>query len=250
MTELVIVRDEGGVRTIRMSRPDKKNALTVAMYQEMAAALDGASDDAAVRCVLFAGAPGFFTAGNDLQEFLAASQSPQGLDRPTLRFLFSLARCQKPLVAAVSGIAVGVGTTLLLHCDFVVVGTDARLSTPFVGLGLVPEAASSLLAPRLMGPRRAFELLVMGHALDATQARECGIANKVVSPADVDAEGMKAAREIAALPPAAVAASRKLLRGAGDEVMSSIEEEGRLFGERLQSPEAKAAFQAFFARKK
>jgi enoyl-CoA hydratase/carnithine racemase len=250
MSEPVIVRDEGAIRTIRMNRPDKKNALTVAMYQAMGTALDGANTDDTVKCVLIAGVPGAFTAGNDLQDFLAATQASRGLDRPTLRFLASLARCQKPMVAAVSGVAVGVGTTMLLHCDFVVVGTDARLSTPFVGLGLVPEAASSLLAPRLMGPRRAFELLVMGHPLDAMQAQEFGIANRVVAPQDVDDEALKAAREIATLPPAAVAASRKLLRGAGDEVMARIDEEGRQFGERLQSPEAKAAIQAFLARKK
>ncbi len=251
MAEHVLVSDADGIRTIRMNRPEKKNALTRAMYAAMTEAFQGANSDDAIRCVLVAGAPGAFSAGNDLQDFLAAAQSSAGLNRPTLGFLGSLARCEKPMVAAVSGVAVGVGTTMLLHCDYVVVGADAKLSTPFVGLGLVPEAASSLLAPLLMGQRRAFELLVMGHVLDAQRAQEFGIANKVVAPDRVDAEALAAAREIAKLPPAAVAASRKLLKGATSAaVLARIEEEAKLFGERLQSPEAKAAFEAFFARKK
>ena len=154
------------------------------------------------------------------------------------------------MVAAVSGVAVGVGTTMLFHCDFVVAGSDARFSTPFVSLGLIPEAASSLLAPRLMGQRRAFELLVMGHTLNATHAKEFGIANIVVAPEDVDAEGLKAAREIAALPTDAVALSRALMRGATDELLARIDQEAKLFSARLHSPEAKAAFEAFLARKR
>ena len=148
------------------------------------------------------------------------------------------------------GVAVGVGTTMLLHCDHVVAGTDARFSTPFVSLGLVPEAASSLLAPRLMGHRRAFELLVMGRPLDAAAAQACGLVNAVVPPGDVDAEAMKAAREIAALPAEAVAASRRLMRGSPDEIVARIDEEVRLFKERLQSAEARAAFDAFLTRKR
>ena len=149
--------------------------------------------------------PGAFSAGNDIGDFLAATQGTGRWSAQALRFLPALVHCKKPLVAAVSGVAVGIGTTMLLHCDHVAVATDARLSTPFVGLGLVPEAASSLLAPRMMGQRRAFELLVMGHVFDAAQAKECGIVNIVVAPEDVDAAGLKAAREIAALPPGAVA---------------------------------------------
>jgi enoyl-CoA hydratase/carnithine racemase len=154
------------------------------------------------------------------------------------------------MVAAVSGVAVGVGATMLFHCDFVVAGSDAYFSTPFVSLGLIPEAASSLLAPRLMGQRRAFELLIMGHPLNATQAKEFGIANIVVAPEDVDTEGLKAAREIAALPAGAVALSRALTRGATDELLARIDQEAKIFSERLNSPEAKVAFEAFFARKR
>jgi enoyl-CoA hydratase/carnithine racemase len=153
-------------------------------------------------------------------------------------------------VAAVQGLAVGIGTTMLLHCDHVVAGTDARFSTPFVGLGLVPEAASSLLAPRLMGYRRAFELLVMGRPLDAAAAQACGLINAVAPPGNVEAEAMKAAHHIAALPAEAVAASRRLMRGSPDETVARIDEEVRLFKERLQSPEAQAAFGAFFNRKR
>ena len=250
MTEHVIVTDAGGIRTIRMNRPDKKNALTLAMYEAMTAALEGANADDSVRCVLIAGVPGAFSAGNDLADFLKAAQSTGGLSRPALHFLPALVRCNKPMVAAVRGVAVGVGTTMLFHCDFVVAGSDASFSTPFVSLGLIPEAASSLLAPRLMGQRRAFEFLIMGHSLNAMHAREFGIANIVVAPEDVDAEALKAAREIAALPVGAVALSRALTRGATDELLARIDQEAKIFSERLNSPEAKAAFEAFFARKR
>jgi enoyl-CoA hydratase/carnithine racemase len=165
-------------------------------------------------------------------------------------FLHTLACCEKPLVAAVQGLAVGVGTTMLMHCDHVVAGSDARFSTPFVNLGLVPEAASSLLAPRLMGQRRAFELLVMGRPLDAVAAQACGLVNAVVAPGDVDAEALKAARHIGALPAEAVAASRRLMRGRSDEIVARIDEEALVFKERLQSAEAKTAFDAFFNRKR
>jgi len=250
MTEHVIVTDDGGIRTIRINRPEKKNALTIAMYEAMVAALDGASTDDAVRCVLITGVPGAFTAGNDLSDFLAAAGGDSGFNRAALRFLPTLVGCNKPMVAAVSGVAVGIGTTMLLHCDFVVAGTDAMLSTPFVGLGLIPEAGSTLILPRLIGQRRAFELLVMGHPLNATHAREYGIANMVVDPQDVDAEALKAAREIAGLPAGAVAAARALMRGNQDELQLHIDQESRIFSERLRSPEAKAAFEAFFARKR
>lgn len=250
MTELVIVKDEGPIRTIRMNRPDKKNALTQAMYAAFAAALEDAGADEAIRCVLIAGSPGAFCAGNDLQDFLQAAKGEAGLGETTMRFLRALASARKPLVAAAQGVAVGIGTTMLLHCDYVVLGSDARLSTPFVALGLVPEAGSSLLAPRLMGHARAFSLLVMGQPLDAESARLCGVANAVTPPAEAEAEAMKAARAIAALPPEAVARSRALMRGDPAEVIKRIEEEGEIYKERLKSPEARQAFEAFFARKR
>ena len=250
MTEHVAVSDDGPVRTVRMNRPDKKNALTSAMYAALAGAIETADASVKVRCILIQGVPGAFSAGNDLQEFMHVATSGEGLDPSAVRFLHALARSQRPLVAAVQGVAVGVGTTMLLHCDYVVAGTDARFSTPFVGLGLVPEAASSLLAPRLMGQRRAFSLLVMGQPLDAVAARDCGLVNRVVAPAEVDAEAMQAARQIAALPAEAVAAARRLMRGAPDEVVARIDEEVALFKERLGSAEARAAFDAFLSRKR
>jgi enoyl-CoA hydratase/carnithine racemase len=188
MSDHITVADQGPVRIVRMNRPDKKNALTSSMYAAMADALESANSHRDIRCVVIAGLPGAFSAGNDLAEFAQAASSGQGLGSPVVRFLHTLARSERPLVAAVQGLAVGVGTTMLLHCDHVVAGNDARFSTPFVNLGLVPEAASSLLAPRLMGHRRAFELLVMGRPLDADAALACGLVNAVVPPADVEAE--------------------------------------------------------------
>lgn len=240
----VIVSDADGVRTIRMNRPDKRNALTAAMYDAMAEAIEGAGS---VRCLLLTGGPDAFCAGNDLQDFLRASGG-EGLGSAVLRFLHALARCDRPLVAAVAGPAVGVGTTMLLHCDYVVAAANARFSTPFVSLGLIPEAGSSLLAPRQLGPRRAFSLLVMGEVLDAPAAEAWGLVNAVVPPDALEAEAARAAGRIAALPPEAVATSRRLMRGTPDEVEARIDEEARVFGERLRSPEARAAFQAFLNR--
>jgi enoyl-CoA hydratase/carnithine racemase len=250
VADLVTISDDGRVRIVRMNRPEKKNALTVPMYEAMADAIEGAGADPALRCVVIAGVPGAFCAGNDLQDFLAASHHAEGLAPPLLRFLVALARAETPLVAAVSGLAVGIGTTMLLHCDHVVASSDARFSTPFVHLGLVPEAASSLLGPRRMGHARAFALLAMGRPLDAAGALAAGIVNTVAAPADVDAEAMKAAREIAALPAEALAATRRLLRGSPAAAVARIEQEADLFGVRLSSAEARAAFEAFLTRKK
>ena len=250
MSEHVTVDDSGPIRTVRMNRPAKKNALTASMYEAMAVALEDANSRAAIRCVVIAGIPGAFSAGNDLAEFSQAAISGEGPAGPVIRFLHALARSGRPLVGAVQGLAVGIGTTMLLHCDHVVAGSDARFSTPFVNLGLVPEAASSLLAPRLMGHRRAFELLVMGRPLDAMAAQACGLVNAVVPPGDVEATATKAARDIAALPAEAVAASRRLMRGSPDQTVARIDEEVRLFKERLQSAEAQSAFAAFLTRKR
>jgi enoyl-CoA hydratase/carnithine racemase len=250
MTELVIVSDEGPVRIVRMNRPEKKNALTMAMYDAMAAAIEAAAANSGLRCLLIAGSPAAFCAGNDIGDFLKAAGEGGALGKPILRFLYALARCEVPLVAAVQGNAIGVGTTMLMHCDHVVASSDARFSTPFVGLGLVPEAASSLLAPRLMGQARAFALLVMGRPLSADEAKAAGLVNTVVAPDAVEAEAMKAAREIAALPPQSVLASRRLLRGSPDEIVKRIDDEAALFKTRLQSTEARAAFEAFMMRKR
>ena len=245
----IIVTDDGPIRTIRMNRPEKKNALTLAMYEAMAEAIEGAAARDDLRCLLIAGHAGGFCAGNDIGDFVAMTQGG-GLGAPILRFLHALNRAEKPLVAAVAGRAVGVGTTMLMHCDHVVAADDAVLSTPFVALGLVPEAASSLIAPRLMGQARAFELLVMGRPLAAAAAKDAGLVNTVVPAAELERAALAAARQIAALPPHAVAASRRLMRGAQAQIDGHIEAEAEAFRKRLVSPEAKAAFAAFLGRKK
>lgn len=250
VTPLVLIEDAGAVRLVRMNRPDKKNALTSVMYAAMADALAEANRLPQVHCVLIAGSGGAFCAGNDLHDFQNAAEEDEGLSEPILRFLHALAGFRKPLLAAVRGPAVGIGTTMLLHCDYAVAAADARFATPFVNLGLIPEAASSLLAPRLMGQRRAFALLVMGEPLDAPAALACGLVNTIVAAADVDAEAMAAAQRIARLPPEAVAATRQLMRGSPEELMARIDEEADYFRVRLQSEEAQAAFKAFFERKK
>jgi enoyl-CoA hydratase/carnithine racemase len=250
VTDLVIMTDDGPIRTVRMNRPDKKNALTSAMYEALSKAVTDYGSMPTLRCLVLAGVPGAFCAGNDLNDFMAAAQGGEGLSEPIVHLLHALARCEKPLVAAVSGVAVGIGTTMLMHCDHVVAGTDARLQTPFARLGLLPEAASTLLAPRLMGHARAFSLLVMGRPLDAAGAQAAGLVNTVVAPDQVDSEAMKAAQEIAALPPQAVAASRKLMRGDPDEIVRRMDHEVELYKVHLKSPEARAALEAFFTRKR
>jgi enoyl-CoA hydratase/carnithine racemase len=252
MHDPVIVTDDGAVRIIRMNRPEKKNALTQPMYAEMTRALRTAEASDTIRCTMLAGtagAGGAFCAGSDIGEFLEAAQSG-GLRPITLEFLKTLAHNRKPLVAAVGGVAIGIGTTMLFHCDHVVAGSDAVFATPFLKLALIPEAASSLLAPMRMGYARAFSMLVMGRPLTADQAREAGIVNSVVDPAAVDETALQAAHEIAALPAGAVAVSRQLMRGHNDDVINQIDAEVTHFKERLQSDEARAAFTAFLARKK
>jgi enoyl-CoA hydratase/carnithine racemase len=248
MTDSVIVRDVGAVRIIRMNRPEKKNALTQPMYAEMTRALREAGDTTAIRCIMLAGAPNAFCAGSDIGDFQKRAEG--GLEPVTVDFLHALARNEKPLVAAVGGTAVGIGTTMLLHCDHVVAATGASFATPFLKLGLIPEAASSLLAPQRMGHARAFSLLVMGRPLSAADAKEAGIVNTVVDAAAVDDTALKAAQEIAALPPNAVMLARRLMRSQSDSVAERIETEAKHFKKLLKSDEARAAFAAFFSRKK
>jgi enoyl-CoA hydratase/carnithine racemase len=249
MPEPVVVTDDGAIRMIRMNRPEKKNALTRPMYVEMGRAIREAEANDAIRCMIFAGSPGAFCAGSDIADFLKAAETGE-FDPRILEFLDALVRCQKPLVAAVGGLAIGIGTTMLLHCDHVVASEDATFSTPFLKLGLVPEAASSLLAPQRLGQARAFSLLVMGRPLSAAEAKEAGLVNSVVEASTVDAVARQAAHEIAELPPGAVAIARRLLRGDLDAVLARIDTEVAHFKERLRSDEARAAFAAFLARKK
>jgi enoyl-CoA hydratase/carnithine racemase len=245
----IIVADDGAIRTIRMNRPEKKNALTLPMYEAMAEAIEGAGARDDVACLLIAGHASGFCAGNDIVDFVEMTKTG-ALGAPILRFLHALNRSEKPLIAAVAGRAVGVGTTMLLHCDHVVASEDALLSTPFVALGLVPEAGSSLIAPRLMGHARAFELLVMGRPLTAAAAKQAGLVNVVVPAPELESAALAAARIIAALPPHAVAASRRLMRGSTAQIDGQIDAEADAFRKRLASPEAKAAFAAFLSKKK
>ena len=238
-----------GVATIEIARPEKKNALTVEMYQAMAEALVAAREDAAVRAVLIGGQPGIFTSGNDLEDFMRRPR--QGEDSPVFRFMRALVDCDKPVVAAVTGAAIGIGTTMLLHCDFVYVADDARLAMPFASLGLVPEFASSLTVPALMGQRRAAEKLLLGDPFSAETAVECGIANAVLPAGEVMAHARRVAERFNALPPGAVREAKRLMRASLREaILAQIRTEGVAFGERLHSPEAKEAFQAFFEKRK
>jgi enoyl-CoA hydratase/carnithine racemase len=248
MTRDIIVEDEGAVRTIRMNRPEKKNALTQPMYAEMTRALHEAGSNPAIRCIILAGGQNAFCAGSDIGDFQKRAEG--GLEPVTVDFLRALVRNEKPLVAAVGGVAVGIGTTVLLHCDHVVAATGATFATPFLKLGLIPEAASSLLAPQRLGHARAFSLLVMGRSMSAQDAREAGIVNTVVDAAAVDETARQAAQEIAALPPNAVKLARQLMRSDTATIAERIELEAEHFKERLKSDEARAAFAAFFARKK
>ena len=236
-----------GICTLRINRPAKRNALTASMYAALATALENADTAEHVRVVLFTGHEQAFTGGNDLADFL--HQPPAGLDAPVFRFMRALSACRKPVVAAVCGPAVGIGTTLLLHCDFVYVANDAKLSTPFVKLGLVPEYASSLLMPAQLGHVRAAEWLLLGEVFSGEQAAALGLANRALPAAEVLAAAMGTAKQLAALPPGAVQAGKALMRGGNRAaITSTIEQEAAVFGAALQSAEAKAAFQAFLGR--
>jgi len=238
-----------GVYTIEIARPEKKNALTGAMYVGMAEGLNAAMADGAVRAVLITGQPGIFTSGNDLEDFMKRSGGVS--ESPAAVFMRALIGCDKPVIAAVTGAAIGIGTTMLLHCDFVYVSDEARLVMPFVSLGLVPEFASSHLIPQLMGQRKAAEKLLLGDPFTGADAVECGIANAVLPTAEVAPHARRIAERFNALPPGAVRASKKLMRGAlADQLLKTIAGENEVFAERLTSPEAKEAVSAFFQKRK
>jgi enoyl-CoA hydratase/carnithine racemase len=237
-----------GVATIEIARPEKKNAITADMYQAMADALTAAAAEPSVRAVLITGQPGIFTSGNDIEDFMG--RPPQGADAPVFQFMRALVGCSKPVLAAVTGAAIGIGTTLLLHCDFVFVADDARLAMPFVSLGLVPEFASSLLVGRLMGHPRAAEKLLLGDPFTASDAVECGIANAVLPAGEVLNHARRVAERFNTLPPSAVRDTKRLMRaGQVDEVLKTIMVEAEIFAQRLRSPEAMEAFQAFFQKR-
>ena len=230
-----------------MARPEKKNALTVAMYTAMEQGLQEAIADDAVRVILLTGSDGVFTSGNDLREFATAPTSLE--DSAVIRFLGTIAGCPKPVVAAVSGLAIGIGTTMLLHCDLVVADPATRFSMPFINLGLVPEGGSSLLLPRMVGHRRASELLLLGDMFDAAAAERYGIVNKCSAPGAADAEAMQWAEQLAAKAPTALRLSKALLRSETTGIQARILEEARHFGAQLQGPEFREAVSAFMAKR-
>jgi enoyl-CoA hydratase/carnithine racemase len=239
---------EAGVLRLTLARPDKKNALTDAMYAGLAEALAAADSDPAVRVVLIEGEGPDFCAGNDIADFARVAETPEALRRAAVwRFLPLLARLEKPLIAAVTGRAIGVGVTMLLHCDLVYIAEDATLAAPFVDLGLVPEAGSSLLAPLRLGHPRAFALFALGEKLDGRAAAACGLVNAALPAGEVRAAAQAAAAALAAKPAAAMAAAKRLMRPR-DEILTRIELENEIFQDRLASPEAQAAFAKFLKR--
>ena len=240
----------GAVLVITINRPEKKNALTNAMYGAMSDALVTARGDAAIRCVMITGAGDTFTAGNDIGDFAAvAAGDLKQSERHVHGFLESLATFDKPLIAAVPGLAVGVGTTMLLHCDLVVLGEAARLSTPFVDLALVPEAGSSLLLQARIGYVRSFAMFALGERIDAQTALAWGLANKVVPAEALHAEALAFARAITLRAPGALLATKQLMRD-GEAMAARMKAEAAAFEDRLQSPEAREAFAAFAERRK
>jgi enoyl-CoA hydratase/carnithine racemase len=246
---LVLTARDGAVQRIQINRPEKKNALTAEMYAAIAAALKAADADAGVRAVLIHGAGDAFTAGNDLQDFLA--NAPRTPDAPVFGFLEAVSHAEKPLVAAVSGVAVGVGTTMLLHCDLVYAADGTKFALPFVNLGLCPEAASSFLLPAIVGYQRAAELLLLGEPFDAAKAYALGIVTEVVPAEILMMRAGDAARKLAEKPAASVRLSKRLMKRAWmPAIEAALAEEIRHFGERLGSPEAKEAFSAFLEKRK
>ncbi|NWA00708.1 enoyl-CoA hydratase-related protein [Pseudomonas gingeri] len=249
MTDAIVIEREGGLLTLRLNRADKKNALTRAMYSRLGQALRQADEDPAIRAVLIRGSEECFTSGNDIADFL--EEPPSDLDSPVFHFMRSLLDCRKPLVAAVAGPAVGIGTTLLLHCDLVYVSADARLRMPFVNLGLCPEFGSSLLLPRLVGHARAAELLLLGEGFSGEQAAAWGLATAALpSGAETLAKAREAALRFEQLAPAAVQISKELMKAPDREQLRKVvEAEGELFVQRLRSPEAIAALSGFMAKR-
>lgn len=249
----ILTRIEQGVLTIEFDRLDKKNAITAAMYQQMADALRAAAGDDAVRAIVVRGKDEIFTAGNDLEDFLKRPPSSEedAAKAPVFQFLYEISHAVKPLVAAVSGPAVGIGTTLLLHCDLVYAAEGARFSLPFVQLGLCPEAASSLLLPRLAGYQRAAEKLLLGEPFHAQEAQQIGLVTRVVPAAELHDFALAQARKLAALPASSLRETKRLMKGFDTAQMETqMAQEGAVFRRLLQSPEAKEAFTAFFEKRK
>ena len=245
----ILVHTEAGVVTISFNRLERKNSITSAMYASMADALESAAADAAVRVVVFQGHETVFSAGNDIGDFL--NQAPSTSESPVFRFLRGIATFPKPVLAAVSGPAVGIGTTLLFHCDLVYAGDNAAFSMPFVNLGLCPEAASSLLVPQMFGYHRAAEALLLGEPFMAEAALEVGLVNRVLPPTEVNGYAQAQARKLATKPMSALIETKRLMKkGQAAQVLAQMAEEGASFGRMLREPAAREAFTAFMEKRK
>lgn len=250
MTESIKIAQDGGVLTLTLNRPDKKNALTNAMYETLTSELKRAGGDPAVRVVLFEAEGDMFTAGNDLGDFAAVTSGAKPADTLAAHpFILALAHFAKPLVAAVQGNAVGIGLTMLLHCDAVFIAEDAKLTAPFADLALVPEAASSLLLPERIGHARAYAVFALGQAIDGKSAAKFGIATAALPANEVQVQARNAAQKLAEKPAGALKAIKKLMRDVAT-VTGVIESEKKVFAARLKTPEAKEAFEAFKEKRK
>jgi enoyl-CoA hydratase/carnithine racemase len=245
----ILVHAEGGVLTLTLNRLERKNSITVAMYAALADAVEQARDDASVRVVLLQGHETVFCAGNDIGDFL--DKPPAGQDSPVFRFLRGIATFPKPLLAAACGPAVGIGTTMLLHCDLVYAGDNAALSLPFVNLGLCPEAASSLLLPQMLGYHRAAEALLLGEPFMAEAALEVGLVNRLLPPTEANAYANAQARKLAAKPSASLVETKRLMKkGQQQAVLQQMLDEGETFGRMLTAPAAREAFTAFMEKRR
>ncbi|MEJ3621504.1 enoyl-CoA hydratase [Brachymonas wangyanguii] len=244
----ILIHTDGGVSTITFNRLDKKNALTEAMYSALAEAMQQAASDDAVRVLVIQGDASVFTAGNDIKDFL--EHPPTSTDAPVFRFLRQLVSFPKPLIAAVAGPAVGVGTTMLFHCDLVYAGDNAAFAMPFVNLGLCPEAGSSLLAPQLVGHQRAAELLLLGEPFLAETARDIGLVNRITAPTEVNALALAQAQRLASKPMSSLLETKRLLKqGQQAALLERLAEEATVFARMLGEPAAREAFTAFMEKR-
>ena len=249
MSEQVLIRRDENVLSITLARPERRNAITIAMYTALADAIEQASGDEGIRIITIEGQGQDFAAGNDLADFLEAAPR-LGEEIPVWRMLRLLATCQTPILAAVHGNCVGIGTTILLHCDLVIADETARFSMPFVDLGLVPEAASSLLFPRIAGRRNAARYLLLGEPFGANEAQSIGLVSHLTASSSLQSELDRLVNALLAKPPEALRATQSLLRqGSSAEILGRMKIEGTLFAERLASAEVKQAINAFFAKR-
>lgn len=248
----IVSSKENGILTLEFNRPERKNAITAAMYQTMADAINEAEQDTAVRAILIVGKPEIFTAGNDLEDFMKTAPSTGAIeDRSVYKFMMALSGTTKPVVAAVAGAAVGIGTTLLMHCDLVYAADTAKFSMPFSQLGLCPEFASSVLLTQIAGYPRAAEKLMLGEAFLAQEALEMGLVSRVLPAADLLAFAQGQAAKLVALPASSIRATKQLMKASRNALVSeTITAENKLFSAMLTAPEAKEAFTAFFQKRK